>query len=98
MAITRIFRARIRPEQRGEFEEKFFDVSVRVVSQAAGNLSVSVLKPTKWSPNEYAMISVWEDVASLRAFAGNDWNRAVIPPGMGKFFTESWMHHFESWE
>ena len=98
MAITRIFRARIRPEQRGEFEEKFFDVSSRVIPQAAGNLLVSVLKPTKWSPNEYAMISVWEDVESLRAFAGNDWNRAVIPPGTEKFFTESWMHHFESWE
>ena len=98
MAITRIFRVKIHPELRDEFEENFLDISVRVVEKARGNLSVSVLKPTQWSPDEYAMISGWEDVESLRAFAGIEWNRAVIPPGMEKFFTESWMHHFESWE
>jgi len=79
MAITRIFRVRIAPELRSEFEEKFSSVSVHTVNEARGLISVSILKPTKWAPDEYAMISQWENEAVLKAFAGEEWKRAVIP-------------------
>lgn len=97
MAITRIFRVRIRSELKQEFEEKFSSVSVRAVEEASGSLAVSILKPTKWAPDEYAMISQWENEAALKAFAGEQWNHAVIPPGMEKFVDECWVHHYESW-
>lgn len=97
MAITRIFRVRIPPELRSEFEEKFSSVSVHAVDKAAGFLAVTILKPTEWAPNEYAMISQWENEAALKAFAGEEWNRAVIPPGMEKFVVECWVHHYASW-
>ena len=97
MAITRIFRVRIRPELRPEFEEKFSSVSVRTVDEAPGFLAVSILKPTKWAPDEYAMISQWENEAALKAFAGEQWNHAVIPLAMEKFVVECWVHHYEAW-
>jgi hypothetical protein len=43
------------------------------------------------------MISQWENELSLKAFAGEEWCRAVIPQRMEKFVVESWVHHFESW-
>ena len=98
MSITRIFRVRIHPELKREFEEKFSSVSVRAVAEAQGFLAVSILKATKWSPNEYAMISVWESEGALQAFVGEDWNRAFIPKEMEKFVAECWVHHYESWE
>ena len=97
MPITRIFRIQIVPELRQEFEEKFSSVSVHVVNEALGFISVSILKPTKWAPDEYAMISQWENEEVLKAFAGVEWNHAVIPPGMEKFVVECWVHHYESW-
>jgi heme-degrading monooxygenase HmoA len=98
MAITRVFRVRINTAQRSDFEGKFADVSVKAVTEAAGFLSVSILKPTKWTPDEYAMVSRWKDESSLRAFAGEEWNRPVIPSGMEKFVRECWVHHYESWD
>ena len=69
MSITRIFRVRIHPELKREFEEKFASVSVPAVAEAPGVLGVSIFKATKWAPNEYAMISHWDHVDALKAFA-----------------------------
>ncbi|MYJ96943.1 MAG: hypothetical protein F4053_15610 [Proteobacteria bacterium] len=98
MAITRVFRVRIKAELREEFEEKFADISVREVQSASGMESVSIHRPTKWSPDEYAMITVWTDEESLASFAGENWNQPVIPDGMEKFVQESSVAHYESWD
>jgi heme-degrading monooxygenase HmoA len=97
MAITRIFRVRIVPEWRDQFEEGFTSVSVHAVTSASGFLSASIHRPTAWAPDEYAMISRWESTAALKAFAGEDWCRPVIPSGMAKYVIECWVHHYESW-
>ena len=98
MAITRVFRVRIKAGLREEFEEKFADISVREVQGAPGMESVSIHRPTKWSPDEYAMITVWTDEESLASFAGENWNQPVIPDGMEKFVQESSVAHYESWD
>jgi heme-degrading monooxygenase HmoA len=97
MAITRVFRVRIVSDLRADFEEKFEQTSVREVKQAAGLQSVAILRPTRWSPDEYSMIPVWEGEESLQAFAGDDLSRAVIPIGMEHFVVKCWAHHFHSW-
>ena len=94
--ITRIFRVIIRPELRQEFEASFEEISVGAVKGRPGNVSVSIGKPTEWSPDEYVMISQWEDRAALINFAGETWNKAVIPPAMEKFLVECWVHHYEN--
>jgi len=98
VAITRVFRVRIDPDLRREFEEKFSSISVHAVDAAPGFISVAILKPSKWTPDEYAMISQWEDEAALIAFAGAQWNQPVIPPGMERFVVECSVHHFQSWD
>ncbi len=97
MAINRLFRVRIDPALRAEFEERFAAVSVRTVEEAAGFISCSIHRPTAWSPDEYLMISCWRDEAALIAFAGQEWNRPVIPPGMERFVRECSVHHYRSW-
>ena len=78
-----VFRVRIDTNLRQEFEEKFFSISVHAVDEAARFISVSIHKPTKWAPDEYAMISQWENESSLKAFAGEEWCRAVLSVGCG---------------
>lgn len=79
-----------------EFEAKFSSISIPFV-YGKGCISVSILKPTKWAPNEHAMISQWEDEAALVAFAGEEWNRPKIPHGMENLVEECWVHHYRSW-
>lgn len=97
MPITRIFRVSIDADLRQEFEEKYSSVSVQTVDEAPGFISVSILKPLKWTPNEYTLISQCENEAALKAFAGKQRNHAVIYPGMEKFVVECLVHHYESW-
>ena len=94
--ITRIFRVVIRPELREEFEANFAEISVRAVKNCPGHISVSTGKPTKWTPDEYVMISEWEDESALIDFAGKSWNKAVIPSGMEKYLVECWVNHYEN--
>jgi heme-degrading monooxygenase HmoA len=96
--ITRIFRVRIDPNLRDEFERKFADVSVKAVESSRGFITVTIGKPTKWAPDEYVMISQWENEAAIKNFAGEAWNQAHIPSGMEKFVREYWVHHYVSFD
>lgn len=95
--ITRIFRVNIDSRLRDEFELKFADISVRAVETKPGFVSSSIGKPTKWAPDEYVMISCWENEQALRNFAGENWQEAVIPAGMDKFVLECAVHHYKTW-
>jgi heme-degrading monooxygenase HmoA len=94
--ITRIFRVKVPAHLHQEFEREFLSVSVPFVKTEKGIVSVSVGRPTRWHPDEYVMVSVWENEAALVAFAGEQWNQAVIPKGMEKFISECWVHHYEN--
>jgi len=96
--ITRIFRVRIDPSFRVEFESKFSDISVKAVESQKGFLSVEIGKPTNWTPDEYVMITHWKDEESLRNFVGESWNEAHIPEGMGQFAQECWVHHYYDYD
>jgi len=94
--ITRIFRVRVPAHLHTEFEQTFLSVSVPYVQAAKGLVSVSVGRPSRWAPDEYVMISVWESLSSLCVFAGEHWDKAVIPAGMERYVTECWVHHYEN--
>ncbi len=92
--ITRIFRAQIYPNLKDEFEKQFADISLNVVRAAKGLVSVEIGKPTPWTPDEYGMISTWENELVLAEFAGENWNQAHIPARMEKFIKQCWIHHY----
>ncbi|MEC9198731.1 MAG: antibiotic biosynthesis monooxygenase [Pseudomonadota bacterium] len=92
--ITRIYRVRIHSNLRSAFEPLFKTVAVQSVSGFAGCTRVTIGWPTEGTPNEYAMISEWEDEAGLREFAGDDWTVAHIPEEMEKFVKRCWVHHY----
>jgi heme oxygenase (mycobilin-producing) len=96
--IARIFRVRVPKALHLEFERKFLAVSVPYVKAAHGNVSVAVGRPTLWEPEEYMMISIWQSEADIITFAGENWNRAVIPQGMEKYVSECWVHHYENFD
>ena len=40
-------------------------------------------------------VTVWEDVESIRAFAGERWQHAVITPDEEHLLKETWIGHYE---
>ena len=96
--ITRIFRVRIRPALRAEFERKFLEISVPYVETKTGYISHIVGYPAKWTPDEYMLLTQWKDENALLAFAGENWNQSVIPEGMEKYVEECWVDHFTTGE
>jgi heme-degrading monooxygenase HmoA len=97
MSLTRIFRVRIDSAYRQKFEERFSSDVLYKIEEAPGFISASIYKPSKWSPDEYAMISQWQDEASLQAFFGERWDEPVITSSAEEFVVACWLHHFESW-
>lgn len=93
--IVRVFRVKVPRDLHDEFEAQFCAVSIPAVESQPGIVSVFVGRPTRWEPEEYMMISTWEDEQAICLFAGESWNQAVIPPGMDKYVAECWVHHYE---
>ena len=93
--ITRVYRVQIKAALREEFEPLFMTVAKGSVTAALGCTRVVVGGPTPLTPNEYAMITDWDNENSLTAFAGIDWSVAHIPEGMERFVETCWVHHFE---
>src|SRR5688500_10628041 len=93
--IARVFRVRVYPGVQAEFERKFYDVSLPVVKLQPGLISYAAGKPTKRSPEEYFLITTWENETALENFAGKDWHRPAVPAVMERFVAESWVHHYE---
>ena len=96
--IIRIFTVLVPAELQTEFEPLFQSVSLTAVKNAAGCKQVKIAKPSLPSTNEYLMISVWEDVESLAAFAGEDWRQPHIPSGMERFVKSCAIRHYDSFE
>ena len=95
--IVRVFEARIRAGKLGEFEELLKSVSIPLVLAQPGLLECRTGRPVGGAnPDTFVMVSVWRDVPSIQAFAGDDWEQPVIPdPREAAIIEASTVRHFE---
>ena len=94
--IIRIFKTKVPLRLHGEFKEKFKEISVPMVQKYNGLIAIEIGEPSKWSPEEFVMISKWESEQNLIDFAGEDWSQAHIPENMAKYISEWEIHHYYS--
>ena len=52
-------------------------------------------KPRDASSTEYVYVTVWEDVDSVRAFASERWQEAVITPEEEHLLRDTWIAHYQ---
>jgi len=91
--IIRVFRPTIYPGKESEFESFLRETSARVTaSRAGGTACGQVPWPVFWW---VAYVTVWQDVESIRAFAGERWQDAVIPPDEEHLLKDTWIAHYE---
>jgi hypothetical protein len=60
-----------------------------------GCLSVRIRQPANGQPDVFAITSLWKDLASLQAFAGENWREATILPGEADLLEEVIVQHYD---
>ena len=93
--IVRVFRARLKPGMRAAYERFCSEKGIPVLRAAPGCLAVHLSGATPRHPDEGIIVSVWRDLASLRAFAGPHWNEGLILPGEADLLDEVAVQHFD---
>jgi heme-degrading monooxygenase HmoA len=93
--IIRVFRPTIHPGKERDFESFLRETAVPLVSKQSGIVAQHVGKPRDPSSTEYLYLTVWDDVASIRAFAGERWEEAVIAPEEEHLLKDTWIGHYE---
>jgi antibiotic biosynthesis monooxygenase (ABM) superfamily enzyme len=93
--IVRVFRSTIHPGKEAEFEAFLRDVAIPLVSQQSGLVAQHVGRPRDGSSAEFVYVTVWQDVESIRAFAGEHWQEAVITPDEEHLLRETWIGHYD---
>ena len=93
--IIRVFRPTIHPGRGDEFESFLRDTAVHLVSRQAGLVAQHVGRPRDPSSSEYVYVTVWDGVESIRAFAGERWQEAVITPDEKHLLRDTWIGHYE---
>jgi heme-degrading monooxygenase HmoA len=96
--VVRVFRARIHSGKEGEFERFALDTGVPMVKAQDGCTHVTVGK-SSWSEQpEFVVITHWSSVDALQAFAGPDWQEAVIEPEEEHMLAQVFCDHYETLE
>ncbi len=93
--IIRVFRARARPERREEYARLIREDSVELLRRQPGMVSLEVGMPRPESPDDFVMISIWNDMESMLAFTGPDWQTPVALPGEAAMVVERRVDHYE---
>ena len=92
--IIRFIRATTHDGKSGEFRSLFLETILPLIRSQEGLVSASVGLPHDDSPNEFSMLIVWRDMDAVRAFAGEDWDRAVVLPREAHLLKETYVHHY----
>ena len=93
-ALIRVFRASVKPGLTDEFQSFFLNEALPLVRSQKGMQRAKIGLPSEGKPNEFLMISEWESLESLKKFAGEDWNNAVIDPRESHLLVETAVDHY----
>ena len=93
--IVRVFRVTVHDGKEAAFADFFRNTALPLVQRQPGLVSVTAGAPRPETPAEFCMVMVWRDVASLKAFAGEDWREAHIHPDEAELVRARSVHHYE---
>jgi heme-degrading monooxygenase HmoA len=96
--VIRVFRPTIHPGKEREFEAFLTETAMPLVSRQSGIIAQHIGRPRDEASTEYLYITIWEDVESIRAFAGEHWDEAVITPDEEHLLKDTWIGHYEAFK
>jgi heme-degrading monooxygenase HmoA len=70
------------------------ETAVPLVAEQHGLIAQHVGVPLEDGGTEFVYVTVWQDIASIRSFAGDDWQAAVIDPSEEHLLQETSISHY----
>jgi len=96
LMIVRIFLVRIKQGKMEEWQQKVEEHSIPWMRQQQGLIAYYPGKPIDHQSCEYSMTSIWQDIKSIRAAVGDDWQQAVLLADEADLVDTVDMHHYNS--
>ena len=78
--IARHWRGLVRRDRAAAYVEHLQSETLPQLVQLAGFHDAKVLRRDLSEGAEFLVVTIWESIDSIRAFAGNDVESAVVPP------------------
>jgi len=93
--IMRIFEVVTRPGKEEAFGRFFHDTAIPLMKGTKGIVSVLPGAARPESPREFSFVMVWEDLASLKAFVGEDYTSPHIDPSEAELVESRTIRHYD---
>jgi heme-degrading monooxygenase HmoA len=94
--LIRVFRARVKPGMGATQERMVRELSMPLMERQPGLIAFYAGRPMGSNQDEFTMVSLWQGLDALRAFAGDDFEQAVIPEPELANLVEVHVHHYEA--
>ncbi len=86
--IARMWKGAVRREDGDAYAEYMRDTGMEAYTTTPGNRLALMLRRDVGENTEFVMFSLWESFESIRAFAGDDPEKAVFYPEDDRFLIE----------
>ena len=95
--VARVWRGSVRRTDADDYAEYMCEVAVPGYAATPGNEGVWMLRRNVDDRTEFVMFTLWQSFDAIRAFAGDDYERAVFYPEDDRFLVERDLHalHYE---
>lgn len=95
--IARIWRGRVPTSRAEEYTKYLYDNGIVKIRAITGNLGAEMLKRTDGDVTEFVVISYWPSRDAIRAFAGDDIEKAHFLPRDREFLInpDEFVRHYE---
>jgi heme-degrading monooxygenase HmoA len=90
--IMRTWRGAVRAEDADRYLEHQAATGIREYRETAGNLGAMVLRRSRSRLVEVTTVSLWTSIGAVKAFAGEDPERAKFYPGDDELLAEKDLH------
>ena len=93
--ILRIFDVRAKAGKAAQLRQKLSDTSVAVVAGKPGNRGYFFGDNLTTGPDDLVFISVWENLAAVKAQFGEQWESSYLPEGYEELIESCSIKHLE---
>jgi heme-degrading monooxygenase HmoA len=95
--VARIWRGVVRREDANEYAGYIADTGFAEYGKTAGNRGAWMLRRDQGERTEFLTFTLWDSVEAVKAFAGEDYEAAVLYPEDERYLieTDSLVKHYE---
>lgn len=93
--IMRVFQVTTHKGREAEFARFFHETAIPLMRRTPGLVAILPGAPRPESPGEFCMVMTWQDLASLKAFVGEDYESAHVHPDEAELVAARAVRHYE---